>query len=299
MDYDLNLLRTFAALMKERSVTAASQQLGLTQPAVSGSLAKLRHLFGDPLFTRTRYGIVPTQKAEEIAPTIQETLEELDALVRGKREFALQTSTRQFQVAANPYFECILVPHLARIVSQQAPNVQLKFVPIGTDLAEANLSAGVTQLALGRFDNPNDRYIQQNILQDKFVCIVRSGNSYVGKTLTVKAYESMKHVIVAPPSRLKTGVFQILNSQSIQRDVAIAVSHFLAVFPIIATTDYCATIPKRIAQNFLEDTRYQVLTPPQDFGKFPMHMVWHHCHSHDDGHRWLRQLIQNICEGLE
>lgn len=313
MDYDLNLLRTFAALMKERSVTAASQDLGLTQPAVSGSLAKLRQLFGDPLFTRTRYGIVPTPKAEAIAPIIQKTLAELDAVILGEREFDPQTSTRQFQIAANSYFECVLVPHLAKAISQQAPKVTLKVIPIGTDLAEANLSGGVTQLALGRFDHPQNPYILQDILSDEFVCIVRSGNSYVGegaspesnsgacvarKMLTSKAYETMKHVIVAPPRRLKTGVFKILKNQSIQRDVAIAVSHFLAVFPIIATTDYCATLPKRIALMFSDDSRYRILAPPKDFGKFPMHMVWHHGHSHDDELRWLRQIIQNICEEL-
>ena len=298
MDYDLNLLRTFTALMKERSVTAASQQLGLTQPAVSGSLAKLRQLFGDPLFTRTRYGIVPTPKAEAIAPIIHKTLAELDAVILGEREFDPKISTRQFQIAANSYFECVLVPHLAKAIAKLAPDVTLKVIPIGTDLTEANLSGGSTQLALGRFDNAGDPYLLQNILWDEFVCLVRSSNSHVSKTLTLEAYETMKHVIVAPPSRLKTGVFRILKSQSIRRDVAIAVSHFLAVFPIVATTDYCATLPKRIAQMYSNYNRYRILTPPKDFGKFPMHMVWHHCHSHDDGLQWLRQIIQNICGEL-
>ena len=298
MDYDLNLLRTFAALMKERSVTAASQQLGLTQPAVSGSLAKLRQLFGDPLFTRTRYGIVPTLKAEAIAPMIQKTLAELDAVVLGERKFDPKISTRQFQIAANSYFECVLVPHLTKAIAKLAPNMTLKVIPIGTDLAAANLSGGVTQLALGRFDNASDSYMLQNILLDEFVCVVRANNSYVNETLTLKAYETMKHVIVAPPSRLKTGVFKILKSQSIRRDVAIAVSHFLAVFPVIATTDYCATLPKRIARIYSNDSRYRILTPPKDFGKFPMHMVWHHCYSHDDGLQWLREIIHNICKEL-
>ncbi len=298
MDYDLNLLKTFAALMTERSVTAASQRLGLTQPAVSGSLAKLRRLFDDPLFTRTRYGIVPTKKAEAIAPIVQKALEDLDAVIQGEQTFEPQTSTRQFYVAANPYFECVLVPRLAQVVSQQSPQVQLTLVPIGTDLAEARLSGGVTELALSRFDQPSEQFTRQTILQDEFACIVRTENPYVGDMLTVDAYETMKHVIVAPPNRLKSGVFSILKQQSIRREVAIAVSHFLAVAPIIATTDYCATLPKRIAQQYVGHPKYRVFAPPTDFGQFPMHMVWHPRYDNDTGHQWLRSLIQDICDEL-
>ena len=298
MDYDLNLLRTFSALMTERSVTAASQRLGLTQPAVSSSLAKLRRLFDDPLFTRTRYGVVPTQKAEAIAPIVQKALEELDAVVQGEQTFEPKTSMRRFHVAAAPYFECVLVPRLAHIVSQQAPQVRLVLVPMGKDLAAAKLSGGMTELALSRFDQPPEKLMCQTVLKDEFACIVRAENPWVGDMLTVDAYETMKHVIVAPSGRLDNGVVTVLQHQSIQREVAIAVSHFLAVAPIIAKTDYCATLPKRIAQQYIGNPNYRVFAPPTDFGQFPMHMVWHPHSDSDVGHQWLRSLIQTICDEL-
>lgn len=297
MDYDLNLLRTFSALMAERSVTAAGQRLGLTQPAVSGSLAKLRRLFDDPLFTRTRYGIAPTPKAEAIAPIVQKALEDLDTVIQGEGEqtFEPHTSTRRFCIATNPYFECVLVPRLTQIVSQQT--VQLTLVPIGTE-ADANLNGGIAELALSRFEHPPQQVTRQVILQDRFVCIVRAGNPYVGDRLTINAYETMKHVLVTSTSRLKSGVFTFLNSQSIRCEFAIAVSHFLAVAPIIATTDYCATLPKRIAQQYLGNPTYRIFEPPIDFGQFSMHMVWHPRYDNDSGHQWLRGLIQDLCDDL-
>ena len=298
MDYDLNLFKTFLVLMAEGSVTAASQRLGLTQSAVSGSLRRLRDTFGDPLFTRTRYGIVPTPKAEAIAPIIQKALDDIDAAILGEWEFDPQTSTRKFQIAINSYFECVLVPRLAYLLSQQAPNVRLKVVPIGTDVAEVNLSTGAIDLALGRFDRVPNPLIQQSILHDEFVCVVRANHPEVGDRLTIDDYESMKHVIVSPPSRLRSGVFSILKQQSIQRTVAISVSHFLAVPGAIATTDYCATLPKRIAQQITGGSQYRILSPPTDFGQFPMHIVWHPRHSHDRGHQWLCTLIQGICKEM-
>ncbi|MFG6101470.1 LysR family transcriptional regulator [Leptothoe sp. EHU-05/26/07-4] len=298
MNYDLNLLRTFSALMTERSVTAASQRLGVTQPAVSGSLAKLRRLFDDPLFTRTRYGIVPTKKAEAIAPIVQKALEDLDAVVQREPIFEPKTSVRRFHVAANPYFESVLIPRLAQMVHQQAPQIQLTLVPIGADLAAAKPNGGVTELALSQFDHPPEQVMCQTILKDEFACVVRAENSCVGDMLTIDAYETMKHVLVASPSRLENGVFTMLKQQSIQRKVAIAVSHFLAVAPIIAKTDYCATLPKRIAQQYVGNPRYRVFAPPTDFGQFPMHMVWHPRYDNDAGHQWLRRLIQDICNDL-
>ena len=114
MKTDLNLFRVFQALMLERSVTVAARRLGLGQPAVSASLARLRGLFGDPLFTRARYGIVPTERAQEVAPIVDRALSELETVATVHQEFAASKSRRTFRVLASEYAEGVLAPALTQ-----------------------------------------------------------------------------------------------------------------------------------------------------------------------------------------
>jgi DNA-binding transcriptional LysR family regulator len=291
MKYDLNLLPVFKALMEERSVTRAANRLGITQPALSNSLSRLRDMLNDPLFIRERYGIKPTRLAEEIAPTIEAALLQLDDVIIHQQGFDPARAERLFLIAPNSYAELVLIPALILRLQTQAPGISLRMTPFGNDLGETGVVSGTTAVVLGRVIDPPDNLVVQHLMEDGLACVVRTDHPDVGESITIAQYEAMKHVNVLPPGRIRAGVFQALAKQNLKREVAVSVTHFLAVPEMIAVTNYCATLPKHICESLRRDTRLKIIPSPVDLGTFPVEMAWHVRYRHDPAHRWLREVI--------
>jgi DNA-binding transcriptional LysR family regulator len=291
MRYDLNLLPVFMALMEERSVTRAAARLGITQPALSNALNRLRDTLKDPLFIRERYGIKPTPFAEEIGPVILETLAKLDDVILGRQHFDAGTSTRVFNIAPNSYVEIVLIPKLVARLRQLAPGIKVSLAPFGADLTEAGLVSGTTDMALGRIVDPPDNLVVQHLMDDGLACVVRADHPDVGDSLSREQYEQLRHVNVLPPGRMRVGLFQALERQGLRRELAISVTHFLAVPEIIAVTDYCATLPRLICKQITKDPRLKVIESPVDLGTFPVDIAWHVRYRNDPAHQWFRQLL--------
>jgi len=291
MRYDLNLLPVFVALMEERSVTRAALRLGITQPALSNALARLRVTMRDPLFIRERYGIRPTQKAEELAPTLAAALARIDDVVLGQQDFDPTQATRLFTVAPNSYVEFVMAPAIVARLHAQAPGIKLRLTPFGNDLAETGVISGETAMVLGRIVEPPDNLVVQHLMDEGLSCVVRADHPDVGDTLSREQYEALKHVNVLPPGRMRAGLFQALGQQGVRREVAVSVTHFLAVPEMVAATDYCSTLPNLICRRLALDPRLKVLPAPVDLGTFPVQMGWHVRYRHDPAHRWLRSLI--------
>lgn len=294
MQYDLNLLRTFVALMEERNVTRAAQKLGMTQPALSNALLRLRTTLRDPLFVRERYGMRPTARAEALAPVVSLALASLDDVVRGQREFVPSEATDSFVIALNGYVEFALAPRIVARLRATAPNVKIRIVPFGTDLAETGVTSGATSLVLGRITQPPDNLVVQHLMDERLACLVRADHPLVGKRLTKAQYESLEHVNVLPPGRLRVGLSQTLERHGLRRNVAVSMTSFLVVPEMIAVTDYCATLPLAICQRVASDPRFKIVAPPVDLGSFPVEMAWHVRHRTDPAHAWLRASISAV-----
>lgn len=262
MRYDLNLLPIFVALMEERSVTRAAERLGMTQPALSSALARLRLMLQDPLFIRERYGIQPTPVALDLAPVIADALATLDDAVLGQQDFDPATADRLLTIAPNSYVEFVLVPAIVARLRSAAPGITLRLTPYGTDLAETGVTSGTTALVLGRFVDPPDNLIVQHLMDEGLACVVRADHPEVGDQISRAQFERLRHVNVLPPGRLRVGLFQALDRQGLKRQVAVSVTHFLAVPEIIAVTDYCATLPKLICRRLAQDRRLKCETTP-------------------------------------
>lgn len=294
MRYDLNLLPIFIALMEERSVTRAAERLGMTQPALSNALARLRLMMKDQLFVRERYGIQPTAIALELAPAIAEALARLDDAVLGQQEFDPAQAERLLTIAPNGYAEFVLVPAIVARIQQVAPGIRLRLTPYGNDLTDTGVVSGTTALVLGRIVDPPDNLVVQHVMDEGLACIVRADHPDIGDGITRDQFESLRHVNVVPPGRMRAGLFQALAQQQLKRDVAISVTNFFAVAEMVAVTDYCATLPKLICRRLANDPRLKVLAPPVDLGTFPVEMAWHVRYRHDPAHRWLRALISDV-----
>lgn len=298
MKYDLNLLPVFVALMEERSVTRAARRLGITQPALSNSLNRLRDMLRDPLFIRERYGIKPTQLAEQIAPTIEAALAQLDEVVIHQQDFDPASAERQFLIAPNSYAELVLMPELVARLREHAPGIKLRMTPFGNDLTETGVMSGTTAMVLGRIVDPPDNLVVQHLMDDGLACVVRRDHPDVGDNLSRDQYESLKHVNVLPPGRIRAGLFQALGKQNLKREIAVSVTHFLAVPEMIAVTNYCATLPIQICRSLERDPRLKVLPAPVDLGTFPVELAWHVRYRHDPAHRWLRSTIIDAARSL-
>jgi DNA-binding transcriptional LysR family regulator len=298
MKYDLNLLPVFLALMDERNVTRAAGRLGMTQPALSNSLNRLRETLRDPLFIRERYGMKPTQMAEELAPVIRVALASLEDAILGQQDFDPGLATRQFTIAPNSYVEFVLMPVIVARLRERAPGIRLRLTPFGNDLVETGAMSGATEMVLGRIIDPPDNMVVQHLMDDGLACVVRRDHPEVGDHITREHYEGLKHVNVLAPGRMRAGLFQALQQKGVKRDVAVSVTHFLAVPEMVAVTDYCATLPRLICQRLSRDTRLKVLSAPVDLGTFPVELAWHVRYRSDPAHRWLRSLFAEIASEI-
>ena len=298
MRYDLNLLPIFVALMEERSVTRAAERMGMTQPALSNALSRLRLMLQDQLFVRERYGIQPTPIALELSPLIAEALAQLDNAVLGQQAFDPVKAERLFTIAPNGYVEFVLVPAIVARLEKVAPGIKLRLTPYGNDLVETGVVSGTTALVLGRIVDPPDNLVVQHLMDEGLACAVRTDHPGVGDVMTREQFETMKHVNIVPPGRMRAGLFQALAQQQLKRDVAISVTNFFAVAEMVAVTDYCATLPSLICRRLMHDPRLRILPAPVDLGSFPVEMAWHVRYRHDPAHRWLRALIGAVITDL-
>lgn len=294
MRYDLNLLPIFVALMEERSVTRAAERLGMTQPAMSNALGRLRAMLQDPLFVRERYGMQPTPIAIDLAPGIADALARLDDAVLGQQDFDPAIAERLFTIAPNGYAEFVLVPAIVARLAEEAPGIRLRLTPYGNDLAETGVVSGTTAMVLGRITDPPDNLVVQHLMDESLQCVVRRGHPEVGETISAEQFEALRHVNVMPPGRLRAGLHQALAQRSLKREVALSVTNFFAVAEMIAVTDYATTLPRLICNRLRHDPRLRILPAPIDLGTFPVEMAWHVRYRHDPAHRWLRGLVAEV-----
>ncbi|MEN4637470.1 MULTISPECIES: LysR substrate-binding domain-containing protein [Pantoea] len=298
MKYDLNLLPVLLVMMEERNVTRAAERLGITQPALSNALNRLRETLNDPLFIRERYGMRPTPKAEQLAQVVGAALSSIDKVILGQQDFDPLNATRLFTLAPNSYVEFIMMPAIVARLRSCAPGIRLRLTPFGNDVTETGVISGNTDMVLGRIVEPPDNLVVQHLMNEGLACVIRADHPLVGENLSAEQYEQLKHVNVLPPGRMRAGLYQALEQRGLRRQVAVSVTHFLAVPEMIAVTDYCATLPRLICQHLSRDQRLRIIPAPVDLGTFPVEMGWHARYRDDPAHRWFRTLIAETAQSL-
>ncbi|KGD70062.1 LysR substrate-binding domain-containing protein (plasmid) [Pantoea agglomerans] len=298
MKYDLNLLPVLLVMMEERNVTRAAERLGITQPALSNALNRLRETLNDPLFIRERYGMRPTPKAEQLAQVVGAALSSIDKVILGQQDFDPLNATRLFTLAPNSYVEFIMMPAIVARLRSCAPGIRLRLTPFGNDVTETGVISGNTDMVLGRIVEPPDNLVVQHLMNEGLACVIRADHPLVGENLSAEQYEQLKHVNVLPPGRMRAGLYQALEQRGLRRQVAVSVTHFLAVPEMIAVTDYCATLPRLICQHLSRDQRLRIVPAPVDLGTFPVEMGWHARYRDDPAHRWFRTLIMETAQSL-
>lgn len=294
---NLNLLVAFDALFEELSVTRAARRAGVTQPAMSNTLAQLRELFDDALFVRHRTGLNPTARAKELSEPIRKGLQLLQGALTGS-SFDPATSERRFVIAASDYVELVLLPALLRRLAKEAPRVRLALRPWGLHEAPPELARGEVDLMLGFYGKLPPHHYEQTLFDDEYVCVVRRRHPTVKSKLTLAQYLQLSHVLVSAKADGLGSVDRALAALGKQRSIGARVSHFLTVPVLVSQTDFVAALDRRVAEVFAGPLGLKLFRPPLALPKGSIGQVWHEQQNADPGQRWLRGVIAEVASQL-
>lgn len=289
---DLNLLVVLDALLAERSVTRAGARVGLSQPAVSNALARLRALVGDPLLVRAGSAMEPTPRALELAGPVRHALATLGRALSTAPRFDPATSQHTFRVAATDEAQLTLVPPLAARLAAAAPGVDLSLAR-ATSRVEDGLRTGRHDLYVGSWLDIPASLNHHLLRHEPFACVARKGHPALTGGLTLGAFAAAAHVLVTPAERPGSAVDAALADQGVDRRVALRTPHLSVAARVVARTDLLAILPRRVAETFAAELPIDVFTPPLDAPAVPVHLVWHpRAHDHAP-QRWLRQQLMD------
>lgn len=293
---DLNLLVVFDALMAEGHATRAAERIGLTQPAVSHALNRLRALFGDPLFVRAPRGMVPTPAALEAAPAIRSILEQVEAVVRGGRIFDPGESTRQFVLGLSDYAAFVLLPRLAARIERDAPNASLVIRNTSHSVGLPMLEEGSVELIAGNFPAPPSHMREELLYEEDFVCAGRGNHPALINSLDLDRYLSLRHLQVSTRGNPRGYVDAVLAERGLKREVALTIGHFLIAPFLVGSSDLVATEPRRLFGPLASQLLLRLCPPPIDIAPFRVVQAWHARHDSDPGHQWLRRVVREIAQ---
>lgn len=293
-DLNIRFLLVFEAMMTHRNVTAAAESIGLTQPALSVCLKKLRELHNDPLFVRTSHGMEPTVLAQELKEPILQALNLLRQTLNHTHDFDPGTSTRTFHMVMTDIGARVFLPPLLGQLSRIAPNVNLNTVQLPVKDMRDALESGDMDLALGFIHGLFADCYQQQLFRRSYVCMVRQDHPSIGDTISLEDYLAMPHAVVSAPGSGHDIIENTLTKKGYQRRVALRLSHFLAIPLIVASTDLIVTIPTMLAESYVPVTNLKIIEPPIAFPEYTISQYWHGRYHNDAGHRWLRELIYKM-----
>ncbi|MGH7037527.1 MAG: LysR family transcriptional regulator [Stellaceae bacterium] len=287
---DLNLLKAFDALMAERAVTRAALRIGLSQPAMSHALSRLRGLFADELFVRSASGMEPSARAREIAPLIAAAIERIEAALSLGAGFDPLTSTATFTAGMAEYAEIALVGPLARAFAERAPEATLRLLPAtGVGIAE-QLERGAIDLVVAHVGNLSAPIESTVLLHDPFVVVARRDHPVAARPMALEAYAAQNHMLVSPRGATTGALDRILVDFGLRRRIALLVATYLAVPSALAASDLVATVPRRVARRIAAVAAIAITPLPIDFA-MTVSMAWHRRAGSDPAQAWFRGLL--------
>jgi len=300
---DLNLLVVLEALIEERNVTRAATRIGLSQPAMSNALARLRRTFDDPLLVRSPEGMTPTPAAQALIIPVRAALTQLRQALEEKPDFDPQASERTFHLLTSDYAEIMLFAPLLQTLRARRLSVRLRsqrprsvFEPPSTaSLAESfDLAIGFYPDALSL----DARLHSETLWEEKNVCIASLRHPAIQKKISLRQFAAAEHVALFYKAQGPGVIDTLLAQKGFTRRLVMQASHFASVPFLVAGTDLIATIPERLARHFSRALKLQILPVPLEIPPFRLTMLWHQRHHSDLAHQWLRRQISETAVKL-
>ncbi|CAH2807248.1 MAG: Transcriptional regulator, LysR family [uncultured Paraburkholderia sp.] len=292
---DLNLLRVFLVLMQQRSVTKASQHLDRPQPAVSHSLAKLREFFHDDLFSRDSSAMEPTARARELAAVIESSLAEINDAVDRHLHFDAATTKRNFRIGVTDDAALAYIPGLTRRFASQAPNAALNVVHAPASQVSSLIRSSDIDYAIVPAHGIADPRLELIPLsRDRLLCIGWRGNALMHKPMTIEDYLTALHLQVSADGVSPGVANRMLQAQRLKRRVVATVPYYLVAPSILKGSNLLAILGDSILFALNDDNEMMVSSPPIKLPRLNVCLAYDPTRQHDDGHKWLRQLIVDL-----
>lgn len=294
---DLNLLVALDVLLDEGTVTAAAARLGLSQPAMSRTLARLRETFGDPLLVRAGRAMVMTPRAKALHGPLKRALTEVEAVMLDRPGFEPESATRTFTVATTDYGESIVLPALVAELALHAPKVNV-VVPPSSEHRFAAMESGEVDVVLMVPRPTAPTIVWRRLFTDGFMSMLRKGHPALRRPLTAARFAALPQILISPEGRPGGVVDEPLRRLRLERRVAVTVPSFLVTPFIVAQTDLVVTTAERVARRFAPLLGLELLDPPIPVPRFTFSLAWHERSRHDPGHQWFRGLIEQVARNL-
>lgn len=305
---DLNLLVYLDVLLREKNVTRAANQLNITQPAMSNGLKRLRDLLNDPILVRTSDGMVPTERARELAPVVRGVLLTLEETLQPNKDFEPLNSQRVFRIMASDYAASTLIPALLKKMRVLAPYTSLDIMT-PSDVTFHDVENGKVDMAINRFDQLPQSFHQKTVWRDSFSCLINAQNPVL-KNFNLDSYLKAQHIWVSktgfgvgvgmdPKDVQKLGwVDEALAKLGKQRNISVFTRNYHVAMHLAVGIDLIATLPSRAAKLYENDRSMAIMDPPFAIPSIELKMIWSPLLHQDASHIWFRRLIVETADEL-
>jgi len=295
---DLNLLVALDALLSERHVTKASDKVGLSQPAMSNALGRLRGMFGDELLVRTATGMQPTPRALELIDPLRQLLRQVERVLESDAGFDANTTQRTFTVRMSDILACLLLPRLVA-QSRSSPGISFNVLHLPPAHTVEALERDDIDLAVSMGLDHSNAIRSHKLLRDRMVCIMRKSHPIAKKgSIVFDDFITQEHMKVSmSPTDLRF-VDDVLGQSGHERKIALNVPHWLVVPHVLKQTDLLAVMPGHLATALMDDD-LQMFDVPFKSEPFSWMMYWHRRYDQSNANRWLRDQVQRVCAALE
>ncbi|WP_137819792.1 LysR family transcriptional regulator [Pseudomonas sp. 2FG] len=291
---DLNLFIVFDAIYTEANLTRAGQIVGITQPAVSNALARLRETFNDPLFVRTAQGMVPTPMAQNIIGPVRNALSLLRVSVQESRIFTPLQANKTYRISMTDLTEEVILPPLFQRLRRLAPAVQIESFLSKRRETTKELAAGRLDFAVDAPLNTDPQVRHVKLLADRYVCAIRKGHPLAKDKLSLDEYMSLTHIHISSRRSGLGYVDLTLGKMGIQRKIALRSQHYLMASMVMQQTDMAMTVPERFARS--HDLHYVGL--PVEVPPVETHLYWHESTDQDPANRWMREQLIELAQQI-
>lgn len=287
---DLNLLVVLEALLTEQHVSRASVRLGMSQPAVSHALSRLRALLDDPLLIRKNGALALTSKARYLLPILETTLQHVRLLI-GPAQFDAAIEFRQFRIAMSDYGTSVILPAMTRLIRTEAPGIDIIVTHSDRQGMMRQVLEGETDLALGVFPNLAPEIDQSLLFEERFSCLASLDTLAENTSLNLDQYLNHPHILVTMEDGSPSEIDIALSKIGHARRIVTILPHWGLAARLVAGTDLVLTVARRTLEACELRSDVRMFEPPFDIPTFAFAQIWHSRRTKDPAHRWLRDLI--------
>jgi len=298
MHLDLNLLPVVLAIHEQRSVSRAALKLGISQPAVSVALNKLRVALGDPLFVRTAHGMEPTPRALALIDPTKDILRRVSTEFLSSAAFDPALTTRTFTFALSDIGEMVFLPKLLERLHREAPGSSVSSVTLPPAEIAVALESGEIDLAIGYFpDLKNRNFFQQRLFSHSFICLLNAAHPIKRRRISMDQFLGLGHAVVRAEGRSQELFEQLLEKNRIKRRIVLSTPHFMSIPFIIASSELIVTVPLAVGESFARIADIKLVEPPLEIPPFDLKQHWHRKYNKEGASVWLRSMIAELFSG--